>query len=201
MNERSFNIGISLMSDISDKRKAILNAALQMISKNGFHGTAMSKLAKNAGVSVGIIYHYFSSKDELIDELYREINRDLANSLLKIHDESQSLKDQFLKLWRSLVMFYLKNPLIVAFIQQYKNSPYFGPDIDAETDGYFGFLFKTGERAVQEKIIKELPRQVFYSLCLDFAGTLSQKHVKGMLELSDEMIDSIIDVTWDAIKK
>ena len=42
---------------------------------------------------------------------------------------------------------------------------------------------------------------MFYSLCLDFAGTLSQKHVKGMLELSDEMIDSIIDVTWDAIKK
>jgi hypothetical protein len=120
---------------------------------------------------------------------------------LKILDKSQSLKSQIIQIWRSLVLFYLKNPTIVAFLQQYKNSPYFRPEIDRETDAYFDFLFDLGQQAIEEKIVKDLPRQVFHSLCLDFAGALSQKHAKGMLYLTDELMDKIIDATWDAIKQ
>ena len=57
------------MDRVKDKRRAILDATLRLVSKNGFHGTAMSKLAREAGVSAGIIYHYFEGKDHLIDEL------------------------------------------------------------------------------------------------------------------------------------
>ena len=52
------------MTQAEDKRTAILQATLRLISENGFHGTAMSKVAKEAGVSAGIIYHYFDSKDD-----------------------------------------------------------------------------------------------------------------------------------------
>jgi AcrR family transcriptional regulator len=188
------------VSSSASKRKTILNAALQLISEKGFHGTAMSKLAKEANVSVGIIYHYFQNKDELMHDLFREINRDLANMLIEAHDSSQPLKTQIMRLWRLLVEFYLKNPQHASFIQQYKNSPYYSPEMDAETDGYFDFLFEIGQQALQEKIVKDLPRQVFYSLCLDFAGTLSQKHAKGMLTLTEDLMDKIVDATWDAIK-
>ncbi len=40
---------------MSDKRDAILKATLNLVSENGFHGTPMSKIAKEAGVSAGII--------------------------------------------------------------------------------------------------------------------------------------------------
>jgi AcrR family transcriptional regulator len=65
------------MDHIEDKRQAILDATLKLISKNGFHGTAMSKVAKEAGVSTGIIYHYFDSKDDLMDKLYGCIQNEL----------------------------------------------------------------------------------------------------------------------------
>jgi len=57
----------------SDKRGAILDAALHLIAERGFHNTPVSKIAEVSGVSAGIIYHYFDSKDELIQELYREV--------------------------------------------------------------------------------------------------------------------------------
>jgi AcrR family transcriptional regulator len=47
------------MDHVEDKRRAILAATLRLISKNGFHGTAMSRVAQEAGVSTGIISHYF----------------------------------------------------------------------------------------------------------------------------------------------
>ena len=61
------------MDQVEDKRASILSATLKLVSENGFHGTVMSKVAKAAGVSSGIIYHYFDSKDGLILELYKEI--------------------------------------------------------------------------------------------------------------------------------
>jgi len=188
------------MKQVTDKRKVILDTAMRMISKNGFHGTAMSKLAKEAGVSAGIIYYYFKSKDDLITALYKEINRDLSGQLLDIHDAALPLKDQIMQLWKALVQFYLKNPVIASFVQQFRNSPYFSAAVDRETDGYFDFLFEVGDLAIKENLIKKLPRQVFISLCVDFAGTLSQKHARGLMDLSGELIEEIIRTTWDAIK-
>ena len=77
MIERSF--GFRKMGDfviakvqVSDKRAAILQTTLDLISDRGFHNTPMSLIAKEAGVSAGTIYHYFAGKDELIFELYRD---------------------------------------------------------------------------------------------------------------------------------
>jgi AcrR family transcriptional regulator len=198
MNVQS-ELGV-FMNEAPNKRKSILDAALKLISENGFHGTSMSKLAKEAGISVGIIYHYFKGKDEIIDELYRDVFRGLAETLTRLQDKSQPLKEQITQLWKAMVQFYLKNPQISSFVQQYKNSPYFRPEIDRETDSYFDVFSELEKRALNEEIVKDLPRQVFYSLCLDFAGTLAQKHAKGMMELNDPLIDKIVDVTWDAIK-
>ena len=55
-----------VQSDIPGKRKAILKSTLELIKDNGFHGTPISLIAKNAGVASGTIYHYFPSKDAII---------------------------------------------------------------------------------------------------------------------------------------
>jgi len=81
------------MEHVEDKRQAILDATLRLISKNGFHGTAMSKIAQEAGVSTGSIYHYFDSKDELIDELYKAIKRRSARAVLEDFDRNQPVKN------------------------------------------------------------------------------------------------------------
>jgi AcrR family transcriptional regulator len=188
------------MNEGTDKRKAILDAALKLISKNGFHGTAVSRVAKEAGVSAGTIYHYFDSKDDLIDDLYRDVYFNLAQVIRNNYDQSQPLEIQIRQIWFFSVRFYLKNPDICAFIQQYKNSPYFRPEMDRETDGYFDFVIALGVQAIEKKIVKNFPKQVFFAFLQDFAGTLSQKHDKGVLHLDNELIEKIIDATWDAIR-
>ena len=80
------------MDHIEDKRTAILEATLKLISENGFHGTAMSKVAKEAGVSAGIIYHYFDSKDELIDELYRHIKRQFGRVIVESFEQKPTFE-------------------------------------------------------------------------------------------------------------
>ncbi|MBW1924813.1 MAG: TetR/AcrR family transcriptional regulator [Deltaproteobacteria bacterium] len=52
-----------------DKEEAIFEAALKIITNKGFHKARMSDIAKQAGISYGLIYHYFKNKESLFDAI------------------------------------------------------------------------------------------------------------------------------------
>jgi AcrR family transcriptional regulator len=56
----------------ADRRKQILKAAVEVFAERGFHRTRVSDIAKRAGVAYGLIYHYFESKDEVLNSLFEE---------------------------------------------------------------------------------------------------------------------------------
>jgi len=56
----------------ADRREQILSAAVRVFAKRGFHACRVSDIADEAGVAHGLLYHYFSSKDELLDTIFLE---------------------------------------------------------------------------------------------------------------------------------
>ena len=55
-----------------DKRRQILDAAIKVFARQGFHSTRVSDIADEAGVAYGLVYHYFKSKEEVLNELFTE---------------------------------------------------------------------------------------------------------------------------------
>ena len=55
-----------------DKRRVILDAAIRVFARQGFHSCRVSDVADEAGVAYGLVYHYFSSKDQVLDTLFLE---------------------------------------------------------------------------------------------------------------------------------
>jgi TetR/AcrR family fatty acid metabolism transcriptional regulator len=55
-----------------DKRRLILNAAVRVFARQGFHACRVSDIADEAGVAYGLVYHYFASKDEVLNTLFLE---------------------------------------------------------------------------------------------------------------------------------
>jgi AcrR family transcriptional regulator len=55
-----------------DKRRLILEAAVRVFARQGFHTCRVADIADEAGVAYGLVYHYFSSKDEILDTLFLE---------------------------------------------------------------------------------------------------------------------------------
>jgi len=55
-----------------DKRRLILDAAVRVFAGRGFHACRVSDIAEEAGVAYGLVYHYFASKDEVLDTLFLE---------------------------------------------------------------------------------------------------------------------------------
>ena len=56
----------------AEKRRQILDAAVKVFARQGFHHCRVSDIADEAGVAYGLVYHYFSSKDEVLDTLFLE---------------------------------------------------------------------------------------------------------------------------------
>jgi AcrR family transcriptional regulator len=56
----------------ADKRRVILDAAIRVFARQGFHTCRVSDIADEAGVAYGLVYHYFSSKDEILDTMFLE---------------------------------------------------------------------------------------------------------------------------------
>jgi AcrR family transcriptional regulator len=55
-----------------DKRRLILDAAVRVFARQGFHTCRVSDIADEAGVAYGLVYHYFHSKDQVLDTLFLE---------------------------------------------------------------------------------------------------------------------------------
>ena len=56
----------------TDKRRMILDAAVRVFARRGFYACRVSDIADEAGVAYGLVYHYFASKEEVLDTLFLE---------------------------------------------------------------------------------------------------------------------------------
>jgi TetR/AcrR family fatty acid metabolism transcriptional regulator len=89
-----------------DKRRLILDAAVRVFARQGFHTCRVSDIADEAGVAYGLVYHYFQSKDEVLDTLFlerwdvmlaaiREIDAGSAPAREKLHAIASFIVDSY----------------------------------------------------------------------------------------------------------
>jgi AcrR family transcriptional regulator len=84
---RVLSMARPINANAEETRRRILEAASQLFAKHGYEGTSVRQIAAAAGVSLGMIRHYFGSKDGLYDaciaqafEIYAELGRRVQES-------------------------------------------------------------------------------------------------------------------------
>ncbi len=65
-------MGARVTTAATEKRRVILDAAVRVFARQGFHTCRVSDIADQAGVAYGLVYHYFSSKEQILDTLFLE---------------------------------------------------------------------------------------------------------------------------------
>jgi len=190
----------------NDKCCAIMNAALELVAAQGFHGTPISQIAKLADVGVGSIYRYFADKDELIHAIHARLEEKMHQALAVGIIGGAPDREQFIHLVKLLVHHLSSNPLEFKFLEQYYNSP-FGiekmrekflddtlPCCDPEKP-FFNIL--SGGRG---KTIKDLPVPIIHSLAFGPVIFLTRDVLAGLVKLTDPLLQQFAEGCWDAIK-
>jgi len=146
-----------------DKQKEILNAALKLFTEYGFHGTPTSKIAQEAGVANGTLFHYYKTKDDLIIALYADIKQRLGFCVVQDVKPADSVYEQAKKFYTAALQWGIENSLEFRYVQQFASSPYVAmiPEELKEQNNITINLIKQG---IKEKIIKVSPADYVLAL-------------------------------------
>ncbi len=99
-----------------DKRRVILDAAVVAFAKRGFHACRVSDIADEANVAYGLVYHYFRSKDEVLDTLFVERWNMLLAFISDTGDQRIAPRDKLYAIAAAIIDFYRHDPALMQVI-------------------------------------------------------------------------------------
>jgi AcrR family transcriptional regulator len=99
-----------------DKRRVILDAAVRVFARQGFHTCRVSDVADEAGVAYGLVYHYFDSKDQILDTLFLERWDILLNAIGEVDAQTLPAREKLHAIASFIVDSYRYDPDLMKVI-------------------------------------------------------------------------------------
>jgi TetR/AcrR family transcriptional regulator, fatty acid metabolism regulator protein len=117
-----------------------VDAAVRVFARNGFHASRVGEIAEEAGVAHGLLYHYFRSKDEVLETIFRETWSGLVDETKRIEESGSTLHEQLRRFARIYLGSWLVTPeLVRVLVREVARSPEVGNRVD-EIRGLFQAL-------------------------------------------------------------
>jgi len=104
------------MATAADKRRIILDAAIRVFARQGFNGCRVSDIADEAGVAYGLVYHYFRSKDEVLDTVFLERWNVLLDAIRETDRQDISPREKLHQIASFIVDSYRHDPELMKVI-------------------------------------------------------------------------------------
>ena len=107
-----------------DKRRLILDAAVRVFAHKGYHTSRVGDIATEAGVAHGLLYHYFSSKDELLETIFRETWADLLEAIADVERSDEPAREQLRRVSAIMLRSWPRQPdLVRVLVREIGRSP------------------------------------------------------------------------------
>ena len=99
-----------------DKRRLLLQAAVRVFARRGFHAARVGDIAEEAGVAHGLLYHYFSSKEEVLETIFRETWADLLAAVRDVEESGEPAREQLRQVAAILLRSWRHDPDLVRVL-------------------------------------------------------------------------------------
>jgi TetR/AcrR family fatty acid metabolism transcriptional regulator len=140
LTERSTN-GI----DRGSKRRVILDAAVRVFATKGYHTSRVGDIAEEAGIAHGLLYHYFSSKEEVLETVFRENWSELLEAFARIEASGEPPLQQLSAIAKTLLRAWRDRPdLVRVLVREVARSPQLQSQVDE-----IGAGFKAIQRVIE----------------------------------------------------
>jgi TetR/AcrR family transcriptional regulator, fatty acid metabolism regulator protein len=134
----------------ADKRTLILGAAVRVFARKGYHAARVGDIAAEAGVAHGLLYHYFDSKEKLLESIFRETWTELLGALEQVEQEVRPADEQLRQVAAIMLRSWRHDPdLVRVLVREVARSPQLGGRVD-EIERAFAVLERIIERGQRE---------------------------------------------------
>ncbi len=183
----------------ADRKESILAAALACFVERGFHGTAIPQIAERADIAAGTIYHYFDSKEALVNALYRGWKQTIAARVFAAFPQAAPVREQFRVMWHEMVAFATAEPTAFAFIELHNHASYLDGASLAVDRTIKDFAHAMIARAQGAGLVKPLDAWLLMELVFGAFVGMMRAHWEGRLALDAALLAGAEQACWDAI--
>ena len=192
-----------------NKESLIFRAALKTIKEKGFHGARISDIAKEAGISYGLVYHYFKHKDDLFDAIISQWWDGLFRLMEDLSEGRYEVREKLRRIILYSLNTYQENPeLVNIFITEISRST---TNLTSDRLNHFkksmtlteGVVVEGQRTGILRKDIKaRYLTYIFLGSLETFISTmvLSDQEIKGDSQ-KERIADSILEVFLNGAKK
>jgi TetR/AcrR family fatty acid metabolism transcriptional regulator len=112
------------MQGVEDKRRQLLDAAVRVFARKGYHASRVGDIAEEAGVAHGLLYHYFKSKDQVLEAVFHENWTVLQARIASVEETDEPAADQLRHISAIVLRTWLHLPDVVrVVIREFGRSP------------------------------------------------------------------------------
>jgi TetR/AcrR family fatty acid metabolism transcriptional regulator len=109
---------------VEDKRRQLLDAAVRVFARKGYHASRVGDIAVEAGVAHGLLYHYFASKDQVLEAVFHENWSVLQARIASVEETDEPAADQLRHISAIVLRTWLHLPDVVrVVIREFGRSP------------------------------------------------------------------------------
>jgi TetR/AcrR family transcriptional regulator, repressor of fatR-cypB operon len=183
----------------ADRRESILDAALECFVERGFYGTAIPEIAAKAEIAAGTIYHYFESKEALVNAVYRHWKSTVSRRVFAAFPPAESTRKQFEVMWNEMVAFATAHRTAFAFIELHNHASYLDGESLAIDRGIKEFGAAIIRRAQADGLVKPLDAYVLMELVFGAFINMMRASWEGRIKLDDDVIRAAEQACWDTV--
>ena len=114
-----------------EKRRLILRAAITVFARSGYHTSRVSDVAKEAGVAYGLVYHYFGSKEDLLETIFRRTWTRMLEAVEELERSETTAREQIAGVARIVLGSWELDPdLVRVLVREVARSPQLAREVD-----------------------------------------------------------------------
>lgn len=114
-----------------DKRRLLLDSAIRVFARKGYHACRVGDIAADAGVAYGLLYHYFGSKEEVLHTVFRETWAEMLETISGIEEAGGPAREQVRKVAAVVLGSWKANPdLIRLLVREVARGPQLEQEIE-----------------------------------------------------------------------
>ena len=186
-----------------DKRRLILDAAIGVFARRGFHSCRVSDVADEAGVAYGLVYHYFDSKEEILSTLFTERWQLMLDAIGEIDRSADAgAREKLEQVAGFIIDSYRHEPELmkVIIVEVTRAANTFGQQHLALIQEAYAMIAAIVDSARVDGAFKEDISGEFAALC--FYGAIEQLlsgWIFGLIPRTDEEFESAKGLVVDTI--
>ncbi len=172
-----------------DKRRRLLDAAVRVFARKGYHSSRVGDIAEEAGVAHGLLYHYFESKEALLEAVSRDTWTQIMDSIREIEGRGDPAGEQLRKVAALFLRAWARDPdLVRVLVREVARSPQVQRQVDESGEVFLAIrrIIEQGQAAgeFRDDVDPQLASWIFYGAIEEVLTAW----VLGQLPDSDEEV-------------